>query len=88
MEITLKCNMRCIHCGSAAGSAREKELSVDECLHVADDLIDLGCSRATFIGGEVFLYDGWEKVARSYLMAGPCQHSDKRLLEGDKQIKE
>lgn len=63
-ELTLKCNMRCIHCGSIAGKARANELSVDECLDVADQLMDLGCRQATFIGGEVFLYKGWEKIAR------------------------
>lgn len=63
-ELTLKCNMRCLHCGSRAGSERPDELSIDECLHIADDLLDLGCKRITFIGGEVFLYNGWEKIAR------------------------
>jgi radical SAM protein with 4Fe4S-binding SPASM domain len=31
---------------------------------VADDLLRLGCRQITFIGGEIFLYQGWEKVAR------------------------
>ena len=62
-EITLACNMRCIHCGSAAGRARNDELTVVECLKVANDLLDLGCKQVTFIGGELFLYNGWEKVA-------------------------
>ena len=63
-ELTLRCNMRCIHCGSSAGKSRENELTVEECLEVADDLLDMGCKHVTFIGGEVFLYNGWEKVAR------------------------
>ncbi len=63
-ELTLKCNMRCIHCGSVAGKARANELCVDECLDVADQLMDLGSRQVTFIGGEVFLYDGWETIAR------------------------
>jgi MoaA/NifB/PqqE/SkfB family radical SAM enzyme len=63
-ELTLKCNMRCRHCGSMAGKARENELTVDECLTVTEQLVDLGCKQVTFIGGEVFLYDGWEKVSR------------------------
>lgn len=63
-ELTLKCNMNCIHCGSRAGKARENELSVTEALRVADALIELGCERLTLIGGEVFLYNGWEKIAR------------------------
>lgn len=47
-----------------AGKAREEELTVDECLNIASELLDLGCKRVTFIGGEVFLYKGWEKIAR------------------------
>lgn len=63
-ELTLKCNMRCIHCGSTAGRPRDNELSIDECLKVADDLLEMGSRQITFIGGEIFLYPGWEKIAR------------------------
>jgi radical SAM protein with 4Fe4S-binding SPASM domain len=63
-ELTLKCNMRCRHCGSMAGKARENELTVNECLNLAEQLADLGCKRVTLIGGEVFLYEGWEKISR------------------------
>jgi len=63
-ELTLRCNMKCLHCGSSAGIARTNELTVEECLTVADDLLMLGCRQITFIGGEIFLYQGWEKVAR------------------------
>ena len=57
-ELTLRCNMKCLHCGSSAGRARANELTVDECLRVADDLLTLGCRQITFIGGEIFLYRG------------------------------
>jgi radical SAM protein with 4Fe4S-binding SPASM domain len=63
-ELTLRCNMRCIHCGSAAGRPRDRELSLEESLRVADELVTLGCGELTFIGGEVFLYPGWETIAR------------------------
>jgi radical SAM protein with 4Fe4S-binding SPASM domain len=63
-ELTLRCTMNCMHCGSVAGAAREKELTLDECFRVADELLDLGCREFTFIGGEVFLYKGWERIAR------------------------
>ncbi len=62
-ELTLRCNMKCLHCGSSAGRARKNELSVEECLLVAEDLLNLGCRQITFIGGEIFLYRGWERVA-------------------------
>jgi len=63
-ELTLRCNMRCLHCGSAAGKARKNELTLKECFRVADELLSLGCQKITFIGGEIFFYRGWEKVAR------------------------
>ncbi|MFX0195895.1 MAG: radical SAM/SPASM domain-containing protein [Candidatus Hodarchaeota archaeon] len=63
-ELTLRCNMKCIHCGSSAGEARANELTVVECIDVADELLDLGCRHVTLIGGEVFLYEGWERIAR------------------------
>ncbi len=62
-EITLGCTLHCAHCGSQAGKARANEMSVEECLSAARDLISLGCLELTMIGGEVFLYKGWQKVA-------------------------
>jgi MoaA/NifB/PqqE/SkfB family radical SAM enzyme len=35
-ELTIKCNMRCKHCGSMAGQARKNELTVEECFDVAE----------------------------------------------------
>ncbi|MBZ5536297.1 MAG: radical SAM protein [Acidobacteriia bacterium] len=63
-ELTLKCNMHCMHCGSVAGRARSRELTLDECFAVADELVGLGCKELALIGGEVFLYKGWEQIAR------------------------
>lgn len=63
-ELTLKCPLNCIHCGSKAGKGRTNELSLAECLTVADQLVSLGCKDLTLIGGEVFLYKGWEQLSR------------------------
>jgi radical SAM protein with 4Fe4S-binding SPASM domain len=86
-ELTLKCNMRCIHCGSSAGSARSRELDVEECLVVADELIELGCRQMTFIGGEVFLFPGWERVARRLSDGGVAVNIiTNGFLMGDQEI--
>lgn len=69
-ELTLKCDMHCLHCGSTAGKERQDELSLDECKRVAHELIDLGCERISMIGGEVFLYKGWEEIARVFSSNG------------------
>jgi radical SAM protein with 4Fe4S-binding SPASM domain len=63
-ELTLKCNLRCHHCGSGAGRARRGELTLAECLALADEIVRLGCEELTLIGGEIFLYEGWHEVAR------------------------
>ena len=46
-ETTLRCNMRCIHCGSTAGDEREEELSTAEALDVCCQLIELNSERAS-----------------------------------------
>jgi radical SAM protein with 4Fe4S-binding SPASM domain len=71
-ELTLGCTLSCMHCGSHAGRARENELSMEECFTVADELVALGCKELTMIGGEVFLFKGWERLS-AYLV-------DKRVL--------
>jgi MoaA/NifB/PqqE/SkfB family radical SAM enzyme len=56
--------MNCLYCGSDAGTGKGNELTLDECLTVADELIEMGCRDVTFVGGEVFLYSLWHIVAR------------------------
>ena len=45
-EITLDCNMHCMHCGSSAGNARLNELSTKEALDVCKVLNQLGTLMA------------------------------------------
>lgn len=54
-EITLACNLECVHCGSRAGRAREVELDTAQCLDLVDQLDDIGCREVILIGGEVYL---------------------------------
>lgn len=61
-ELTLHCNARCVHCGSAAGYDRSDNLSIDEMLRVCDELADAGCRKVTLIGGEVFLHPAWRDI--------------------------
>lgn len=69
-ELTLLCNLHCRHCGSAAGRARPDELSLDESLALVPQIAALGCAELTFIGGEIFLYRGWEQIARQAARLG------------------
>ncbi len=62
-EITFACNMRCIHCGTAAGTMRPDELTTEEALGLIDELADLGCEILTLSGGEPLLRKDWRQLA-------------------------
>lgn len=65
LELTLKCNMRCIHCGSSAGYIRENELTTDEWTQVCKEASEIGCKLVTFLGGEPFLRKDWFEIAHN-----------------------
>jgi radical SAM protein with 4Fe4S-binding SPASM domain len=65
-ELTLQCNLKCLHCGSAASpeTARRRELTLEECKAVVTELDELGAKRITLTGGEPFLCEHWEPLAQ------------------------
>ncbi|OGH99347.1 MAG: hypothetical protein A2039_09425 [Candidatus Melainabacteria bacterium GWA2_34_9] len=63
-EITLKCNARCLHCGSSAGEIREDELNTKEALNICDQLAEIGCKDVNLIGGELFLNPDWQEIIK------------------------
>jgi radical SAM protein with 4Fe4S-binding SPASM domain len=69
-EVTLKCNLKCIHCGSRAGDARPNELDTAEALDLVQQLADVGIKEVSMIGGEAFLRRDWEQIARGIRAAG------------------
>jgi len=64
-EFTLECNLRCTHCGSAAGAPRKNELTTKESFDLCEQLADLGCADVSLMGGESFLRTDCFTVARS-----------------------
>jgi radical SAM protein with 4Fe4S-binding SPASM domain len=69
-ELTLHCNLQCIHCGSSAGGARTDELSTTEALQLCQDLSALGCQGVALMGGEVFLRKDWQRIAQEIKQQG------------------
>lgn len=63
-EITLKCNLNCMHCGSSAGNMRSDELTTKETLQLCHDLLDIGFKGIALMGGEVFLRKDWKIVSK------------------------
>ncbi len=54
-EITLACNLRCIHCYCEAGQKSPFELSADEIKKLMDDLKGMGIWALDIVGGEPLL---------------------------------
>jgi radical SAM protein with 4Fe4S-binding SPASM domain len=69
-EITLACNLRCIHCGSRAGRPRAAELSTAEALDVVAALARLGTRSVSLIGGEAYLRRDWVELVAAITSAG------------------
>jgi radical SAM protein with 4Fe4S-binding SPASM domain len=69
-ELTLQCNLRCVHCGSSAGNPRLDELTTTEALRLCQDLAALGCAGVALMGGEVFLRRDWQKISEEIKRQG------------------
>lgn len=69
-ELTLRCNLRCLHCGATAGQARPDELSTAEALRAADELAALPAGEVTLMGGELFLRPDWLAAAERLRTGG------------------
>ncbi len=69
-ELSLRCNLSCLHCGSRAGKPRPDELSLAELLKLADELAELGCRFVTLGGGEPLLRRDWPLLAQRLVEHG------------------
>ncbi|MFW9895685.1 MAG: radical SAM protein [Candidatus Thorarchaeota archaeon] len=63
-EITLKCNSKCIHCGSNAGCVRSDELNTEEALKLVKDLHLCGYKGVALMGGEPLIREDWFEIAK------------------------
>jgi radical SAM protein with 4Fe4S-binding SPASM domain len=64
-ELTLRCNMRCIHCGSSAGVQRPTELSTEQWSQVIQQLSEMNCRFIGLLGGEPFVRNDWFTIAQT-----------------------
>src|SRR5690349_41269 len=64
-EITAACNIACVHCLSASGKRRPRELTTQQSLALVDELAEMQVFQIHFGGGEPFLYPGiWQVLER------------------------
>ena len=74
-EITLSCNISCLHCGSNADiHKRPSELSTSEALNLIEQLSDIGCKRVVLSGGEPFMRKDWSILAHRIVKLGMTCH--------------
>lgn len=70
-EVTSKCNMNCIHCGSDCKcDSKLQELTTAECLSVIEDLSEVGCKVIFLSGGEPLLREDLGALITSILLHG------------------
>lgn len=65
IEITEKCNLKCIHCGSDCNGkpiASKSELTLDEWKDCLNQLKGMNVQKVVFSGGEATLKDGFEEI--------------------------
>ena len=70
IELTLACNLRCLHCGSTAGKTRRDELDKAQFRRLFEGLAELGCYEVCLLGGEPFVRKDWYDIAASAIGAG------------------
>jgi radical SAM protein with 4Fe4S-binding SPASM domain len=63
VELTLRCNLRCLHCGSTSGRSRRDELDAGELVGVMRDLARLGAQDVVLLGGEPLLHRSFGDLA-------------------------
>lgn len=57
IEITQRCNLKCIHCYNAQANNLSQTLSLDDLIKIVDDVKDYGIDKIRLIGGEPLLID-------------------------------
>lgn len=62
-ELTLDCNLHCLHCASTAGAKRANELSAEEAYMICEQFPALFVREVIFTGGEPFLCSYWDQLA-------------------------
>jgi len=66
LELTERCNQRCVHCYAEAGTlAQAEELPVRRWERIIEEGDALGCRKLQFIGGEPLLFKGIFDLAQT-----------------------
>ena len=61
LELTLRCNLRCVHCYCKPDVSKQ-EMSYVQVTRVLDEIADAGCFWLLLTGGEPLLRDDFAKI--------------------------
>jgi len=64
LELTWRCNFRCVHCYQDGLRDRHRELSTSEWMALMDELADLGCTFLVLTGGEAMVRKDFAQLYR------------------------
>jgi radical SAM protein with 4Fe4S-binding SPASM domain len=71
LELTRRCNLRCVHCYAHADTAPfADELELDELRRVLDQGREVGIEELSLTGGEVMLHEGFVQIIDDGLARG------------------
>ncbi len=70
LELTKRCNLKCIYCYADGGRPSPDELSLDEIYGVLDGAVALGAKKVTFTGGEPLTHRHFFDIAEYVREAG------------------
>lgn len=88
LEVTLACNMRCLHCGSYATDAdRSNKLSIKDWFRVVDDLKKLKAKVLCLSGGEPFLFPHWRELVK-YIKTPDDKYTEVTFISNGSSISE
>jgi MoaA/NifB/PqqE/SkfB family radical SAM enzyme len=62
LEITQKCDLKCIHCYANASIMKSPEITTQQWIEILSEFHDLGTLTVNLTGGDPFTYDGIFKI--------------------------
>ena len=69
-ELTMGCNLRCRHCGSACRQKLEGELTSEEAMEVARQICEMKPRWVALSGGEPLMRNDWDAIAHFLVSNG------------------
>lgn len=64
IEVTYNCPLACVHCSSNASKENQLAMSLDQCIEILKDAIQLGIEQVAFSGGEPLIWEGLDSAIR------------------------